>query len=93
MAKLILLAGIGLLIWFWLRGKLTRRAPPPTMNVAEALRLLALPAEATPDEIRAAHRRLIARVHPDAGGSAELAGKINAARDLLLRSRVVPPSR
>lgn len=93
MTKLILLAGIGLLIWFWLRGKLTRRPPQPTMNVAEALRLLALPAEATPDEIRAAHRRLIARVHPDAGGSAELAGKINAARDLLLRSRVVPPSR
>lgn len=93
MAKLILLAGIGLLIWFWWRGKMSRRTPRPAMSVAEALRLLDLPAEATPDQIRAAHRRLIARVHPDAGGSAELAGKINAARDLLLRSRVVPPSR
>ena len=93
MAKLILLAGIGLLIWFWWRGKTSRRAPRPAMNVAEALRLLDLPPEATPDQIRAAHRRLIARVHPDAGGSAELAGKINTARDLLLRSRVVPPSR
>jgi len=93
MAKLILFAGIGLLIWFWWRGKFGRPKTGPAMSVAEALRLLDLPPEATPDQIRAAHRRLIARVHPDAGGSAELAGKINAARDLLLRSRVVPPSR
>lgn len=92
MAKLVLLAGIGLLIWFWWRGR-GRRPVRPAMTIAEALRLLDLPAEASPDEIRAAHRRLIARVHPDAGGTAELAGKINAARDLLLRSRVVPPSR
>ena len=35
-------------------------------------------------EIRAAHRRLIARVHPDAGGSEELASRINAARDALI---------
>ena len=93
MFKLILIAGIGLAIWLWLKGKMRPPRPTlPTMNIAEALRLLDLPAEATPQEIRAAHRRLIARVHPDAGGSAELAGKINAARDLLLRSRVVPPS-
>ncbi|HEY0327355.1 MAG TPA: molecular chaperone DnaJ, partial [Allosphingosinicella sp.] len=30
------------------------------------------------------HRRLIARVHPDAGGSEELARRINAARDALI---------
>ncbi len=34
--------------------------------------------------IRAAHPRLIAGVHPDRGGSAELARRVNAARDLLL---------
>ena len=39
---------------------------------------------ATLQEIRDAHRRLIARVHPDAGGSAELAHRVNAARDTLL---------
>jgi len=89
MAKLILLLGIVLLIYFWWRGKSLGGA----LSHAEALRLLDLKPDAGPDEIRAAHRRLIARVHPDAGGSAELAGKINAARDLLLRSRVVPPKR
>jgi DnaJ homolog subfamily C member 19 len=88
MAKLVLFAGIALLIYFWWRGKTASSA----MTHAEALKLLDLPPEASPDEIRAAHRRLIGRVHPDAGGSAELAGKINAARDLLLKSRVVPPS-
>ena len=36
------------------------------------------------EEIRDAHRRLIAKVHPDAGGSAELAHRVNAARDALL---------
>ena len=34
--------------------------------------------------IRAAHRRLIASVHPDKGGTEALAAQINAARDLLL---------
>ncbi|MCP3736227.1 J domain-containing protein [Sphingomonas sp. RP10(2022)] len=35
-------------------------------------------------EIRAAHRRLLADVHPDRGGSAAATTEINAARDLLL---------
>ncbi len=34
--------------------------------------------------VRAAHCRLVASVHPDRGGSAELARRVNAARDLLL---------
>ena len=36
---------------------------------------------------RAAHRRLIASVHPDKGGTEALAAQINAARDLLLQER------
>jgi len=35
--------------------------------------------------IRAAHRRLIASVHPDKGGTEALAAQINAARDLLIQ--------
>lgn len=54
------------------------------MPVDEARALLGVGPEASLADIRAAHRRLIARVHPDAGGSAELAHKVNAARDTLV---------
>lgn len=87
MAKLIVLIGLGLIVWLWWRGKTAG-----TMTPAEARRLLDVPAGASADEIRAAHRRIIARVHPDAGGNAELARKINAARDLLLKSGVKVPN-
>jgi DnaJ family protein C protein 19 len=60
------------------------RAAPPAMEIAEARRILGVGPEAGPDEIRAAHRKLVARVHPDQGGSAELATRVNMARDLLL---------
>ena len=65
-----------------------QQAPPPVspgvMNRAEALAVLGLTDGATPDDIKAAHRRLIQRVHPDVGGSADLAARINRAKDILL---------
>lgn len=60
------------------------RFKPAPMPLDDARRLLGVSATAGPDEIRAAHRRLIAKVHPDAGGSEELARRINAARDALI---------
>ena len=86
MAKLVLLIGLGIMIWMWWRG---RKAGPP-MDASEARRLLGVKPGADAEAIRAAHRRIIARVHPDAGGSEELARKINLARDLLLKSSVNP---
>ncbi len=56
------------------------------MSRAEALRILDLDENAGADEIRSAHHRLIAGLHPDRGGSAYLAAKINEARDVLLKS-------
>jgi hypothetical protein len=66
-------------IW-WLGQR--RKAALPT--AAEARDLLGVSPRAGEEEIRAAHRRLIGRVHPDAGGSAALASRVNAARDILV---------
>ena len=65
------------------------RKPPPRgprtdMTREEALAVLGLGEGAGDDDIRAAHRRLIQRMHPDVGGSADLAARINRAKDVLL---------
>ncbi len=87
---------IGLLVvlagWLLWRGPGKRRppgtpiAPPVTAapDVLEARRVLGVDAMADDAEIRAAYRRLAAAVHPDRGGSAELARQVNSARDILI---------
>lgn len=57
---------------------------PGTMTRDEAYRVLGLNPGATSDDIKAAHRRLMANVHPDKGGSDYLAQQINRAKDVLL---------
>jgi len=54
------------------------------MDEDAALAVLGLTKGATVDQIRAAHRELMKRVHPDAGGSSFLAAQINQAKDVLL---------
>lgn len=52
--------------------------------LAEARLMLGVSARAEREEIIDAHRRLVARVHPDRGGSNEQVHAANDARDLLL---------
>ena len=79
MGQLVVAGIIGFLLW-----KLWGDRPSAKMSPGDARRLLDVPAGADAQAIGTAYRRLIARVHPDVGGSAELARRVNVARDTLL---------
>lgn len=57
-----------------------------TMTRERALRVLDLPETANREDVVAAHRRLMQRLHPDRGGSAFLAATLNEAKKVLLES-------
>jgi hypothetical protein len=77
---LVVLVVIGMVLSYMRRGAVSGSS----MRPAEARELLNIHVGASIEEVRAAHRRMMARVHPDAGGSAGLATRVNAARDILL---------
>ncbi|OBX19883.1 molecular chaperone DnaJ [Erythrobacter sp. QSSC1-22B] len=53
-------------------------------EIDRARRLLGVSPKASEREIREAHRRMAAILHPDRGGSTAKLAEVNAARDLLL---------
>ena len=57
------------------------------MSINEALEILELKGNPTPEEIKAAHHKLMMKIHPDQGGSGYFAAKINQAKELLLKNR------
>ncbi len=65
----------------------TQPGSSAALDREEALSILGLDPDATEEEIIAAHRRLIQKVHPDRGGSDYLASRINQAKDSLLGKR------
>ncbi|MEQ9814104.1 MAG: DnaJ domain-containing protein [Azospirillaceae bacterium] len=62
-------------------------ASTSAMTEAEAWQILGLEPGASAGEIKSAHRRLMRQFHPDQGGSAYFAAKLNQARDLLMGRR------
>jgi hypothetical protein len=70
-------------------GAASGNAPPASnprggMTRAEAARLLGVAEDADEATIKAAHRRLMMKVHPDHGGTDELAARLNDAKRALL---------
>ncbi|MBM3621823.1 MAG: molecular chaperone DnaJ [Alphaproteobacteria bacterium] len=73
------------------RERASREEAPPrhdrrsdAMSREEARAVLGVTPDASEEEIKAAHRRLMRKVHPDQGGSDELASRVNRARAILL---------
>ncbi|KLI64816.1 J domain-containing protein [Aurantiacibacter marinus] len=86
MLKFIVIGGALLLFFRWIFGRWPWQPKDSTRNhaLSRARRLLGVEARASRPDIIAAHKRLVAMVHPDRGGSNEQVHEANAARDLLL---------
>ncbi|MDE0238992.1 MAG: hypothetical protein OXQ84_02175 [bacterium] len=54
------------------------------MSRADALEILELAPDASPEAIREAHQRILRRVQPEGGESGYLAAAVDRARDVLL---------
>lgn len=85
MGKLLFLAIGALLLWrLWAGRWPWQPKPDPVLRAAE--RVLGVSHTAGRDAILQAHRRVIARVHPDRGGSAQDVHRADDARDVLLKA-------
>jgi CysZ protein len=84
MIKFVVLIGLAVLAYLYFTGQLTKRRSGLSLDEARAV--LGVTPDADIEAIRAAHRRIVAQVHPDKGGTAELTARVNAARDALLKA-------
>lgn len=70
--------------WPWQKALPAKGKGRSAFETAQARALLGVEAGADRRAIVEAHRRRLALVHPDRGGSSEQVHEANAARDLLL---------
>ena len=86
MPRLLILAALGVLAYRWIVGRWPweRKVSTREQAIFKARKLLGVGANANRSDINAAHKRLIAMVHPDRGGTNSQVHEANAARDLLL---------
>lgn len=93
MIRLLLVAGLVCIVCRVLLGKwpwhYLGEVDTHGKKLAHARQVLRVGAAADAREIRDAHRREAAKVHPDRGGSTAQLQQVNAARDLLLEN--LPP--
>jgi DnaJ domain len=68
-------------------GTQPETGPSAVMDEATACSILGVAPDASDDDIKAAHRRLMTKLHPDHGGSSYLAAQLNQAKDFLLHRR------
>jgi len=86
MGRLLVYAALAVILWKMTSGrwpwepKVSTRA----QAVSRARKLLGVRAGADRAEILEAHKRLLALVHPDRGGTNEQVHEAQAARDVLL---------
>lgn len=69
----------------WWQAEKSNLPSQEEMDLRNALDILGLKDGARKEEIIAAHKKLMKKVHPDQDGSEGLAKSLNQARDLLLK--------
>lgn len=77
---------IGASLWLTVASRqraITSRSD--SLSDRDARAILGVSADATVQDINSAWKRLMARAHPDQGGTEGLASRLNAARDKLLK--------
>lgn len=63
------------------------RLDPGVMTEEQAYQILGVQPGASAEEVSRAHRSLMKKIHPDQGGSTDLAALANAAKDFLSKRR------
>lgn len=92
MPKLIIIGVLIVVIYRWALGRWPwqKKVSARQQAAFNARRLLGVEAGANRNEIIVAHKRLVALVHPDRGGTNRQVHEANDARDLLLDGLPAP---